>query len=127
MVGLRVYKCRYCGKEFTSLYALAGHIRMSHPKRRRKAKQSSIKAQRSSALLSKAQRGSALKKYVWKSRGGLIVEIVVPERIYNILVEMDKKGFLRLAPIVMVLGYFIKACDLGDCKVKEKDNPEKSS
>jgi len=117
VVGLRVYKCRYCGKEFTSLYALAGHIRMSHPKRRRKAKQSSIKA----------QRGSALKKYVWKSRGGLIVEIVVPERIYNILVEMDKKGFLRLAPIVMVLGYFIKACDLGDCKVKEKDNPEKSS
>lgn len=33
-----VYVCKYCGKEFDDIHALGGHIRMSHPRRRRSMK-----------------------------------------------------------------------------------------
>ena len=33
-----VYVCKYCGKEFDSIQALGGHIRMSHPRKRRSKK-----------------------------------------------------------------------------------------
>lgn len=37
---MRTYRCRYCGKEFDNIHALAGHIRMSHSSRKKKRRRS---------------------------------------------------------------------------------------
>ena len=48
-----MYVCNFCGKEFDNIHALAGHIRMSHPK----GKRSKRKAQRSNALRAQQAQG----------------------------------------------------------------------
>lgn len=122
-----VYRCKYCGKEFDSIYALAGHIRMSHPKHRRRRKKN---VEQRSASLSNVEQCSAFiynskkvkwKKFVWMNKRGDVFVITVPEDIYNILEDMDKKNYLVLSTDVFALGYFIKRCGLGDFKIRKSN------
>ena len=48
-----MYVCNFCGKEFDNIHALAGHIRMSHPKRKRSRR----KVRRSDALRAQQAQG----------------------------------------------------------------------
>jgi len=115
----KTYKCRYCGKEFTNIYALAGHIRMSHPKRRRRKRSGRHNlAQQGTGRLSVYS--NSIKKYTWRSVGGDTIVIKAPERVHAVLVEMDREGYLSIRPAVIAVAQFIRKCGLGDYEVREK-------
>jgi len=109
------YRCKYCGKEFNNIHALAGHIRMSHAKRkRRKQKHSNIYSsnvytQHSSASSTSSASSALLnkEKIVIEGENHKII-IYCSKRVADVI-RKHNLGYLRALWVAKVLK------DLGLC------------